>query len=128
MIRCSGRNRIPWVSLTVNGRPEAAIVPTAIFSCPRPAASALLGAPSARVRLRVLGRVAWCTGGCPRSPKTRSRRLSAGAVVARPVFLSKRTHSGAADQAALGHEETIQDVSGDGSFPESSLGYRFAIP
>jgi len=31
MMRCSGRNRIPWVSLTVNGRPEAAIVLTAIF-------------------------------------------------------------------------------------------------
>jgi len=30
--------------------------------------------------------------------------------------------------AASGHEETIQDVGGDGSFPESSLGYHFAIP
>src|SRR5712671_4847466 len=89
----------------------------------RPAASALLGAPSARVRLRVLGRVAWCTGGY----SARSRGAPAGAqgllrlgpADYRPAPLLRGRCSlvsgpirERSDQAALGHEETIQDVSG----------------
>jgi hypothetical protein len=49
--------------------------------------------------------ISFATSGRVALGQTRPRGLSAGAVVAWPVFLSKRTHSGAAGSGSLGPDK-----------------------